>query len=82
MDIIAEAAGKEIEKEHDLSKPQGDCGRNSDNSLLREVLGWDPQVDLEEEDITETYAWIWEQFDSRGRAAKPEPVTRASVQAV
>src|SRR5258705_1688473 len=37
VDIVAKVAGKQIEKQHDLSKPQGVRGRNSDNSLLRKV---------------------------------------------
>ena len=56
-DLIADAAGKTIRKRHDLSKPQGVRGRNSDNSRLREVLAWEPGVSLEE-GLGETYRWI------------------------
>jgi len=59
VNLIAGAAGKEITKDHDLSKPQGVRGRNSDNSLLREVLGWEPEVSLEE-GMARTYRWIEE----------------------
>jgi GDP-D-mannose 3',5'-epimerase len=55
-DIIAAAAGIEIERNH-VSGPQGVRGRNSDNTRLREVLDWQPEVDLEE-GLAETYAWI------------------------
>lgn len=55
-DIIADAAGIAIEKVH-VEGPQGVRGRNSDNSRLREVLGWEPQVSLEE-GLAKTYAWI------------------------
>ena len=42
-------AGKEdIEIEYDLTKPQGVRGRNSDNTLVNKVLGWQPKVSLEE----------------------------------
>jgi GDP-D-mannose 3',5'-epimerase len=57
VDLIAEIAGKRIVKLHDLSKPQGVRGRNSDNSLLREVLGWEPRRPLRE-GLRPTYEWI------------------------
>jgi nucleoside-diphosphate-sugar epimerase len=59
VDIIAEAAGIEVVKKH-VEGPQGVRGRNSDNSRLREVLDWVPQIPLEE-GIARTYAWIEEQ---------------------
>src|SRR5688572_20580363 len=46
-DMVADAAGIEIEKKH-VEGPQGVRGRNSDNTRLREVLGWEPQISLEE----------------------------------
>ena len=58
-DIIAAIAGIDIVKKH-VSGPQGVRGRNSDNTLLRETLGWEPQITLEE-GLTGTYAWIEEQ---------------------
>ncbi len=44
VDIIANIAGKKISKQYDLTKPQGVRGRNSDNTKLREVLKWEPQI--------------------------------------
>lgn len=57
VDIVAGIAGKRIFKRHDLSKPQGVRGRNSDNTLLRNTLAWEPSVGLEE-GLTSTYRWI------------------------
>jgi GDP-D-mannose 3', 5'-epimerase len=57
VDLVARVAGKSITKRHDTSKPQGVRGRNSDNSRLREVLGWEPVVGLEE-GLRSTYEWI------------------------
>lgn len=57
VDIIAKAAGKSITKQHDLSAPQGVRGRNADLTLVKKVLGWEPQVDLEE-GLAKTYQWI------------------------
>jgi len=57
-DIVASIAGVEIEKKH-VDGPQGVRGRNSDNTRLREVLGWEPEISLEE-GLARTYAWIEE----------------------
>ena len=56
-DIIAKAAGKTIARQHDLSAPQGVRGRNAELSLVKKVLGWQPEVDLEE-GLATTYRWI------------------------
>jgi GDP-D-mannose 3', 5'-epimerase len=57
VDLVCEIAGKRLKKRHVLDKPQGVRGRNSDNSRLREVLGWEPQVSLED-GLRRTYSWI------------------------
>jgi GDP-D-mannose 3', 5'-epimerase len=57
VDIVARIAGKKIEKQHDLTKPQGVRGRNSDNTRIREVLGWAPAIPLEE-GLKQTYQWV------------------------
>jgi GDP-D-mannose 3', 5'-epimerase len=62
-DIVAAAAGVEIEKVH-IDGPQGVRGRNSDNSRLREVLNWEPGICLED-GMARTYAWIEEQVDHK-----------------
>jgi len=72
VDIVCRVAGKRLRKKHDLSKPQGVRGRNSDNSLLRKVLGWEPKISLEE-GISRTYPWIYGQLKKEGRAKPPEP---------
>ncbi|HID52104.1 MAG TPA: NAD-dependent epimerase/dehydratase family protein [Anaerolineae bacterium] len=59
VDIVADAADIEVVKKH-VDGPQGVRGRNSDNSLLRKVLGWEPEISLEE-GLAITYAWIEEQ---------------------
>lgn len=64
VDIIVAASGKTIQKRHDLTKPQGVRGRNSDNTKLAEVLGWEPSITLET-GLSETYSWISDQVMSR-----------------
>jgi GDP-D-mannose 3', 5'-epimerase len=57
VDIICGIAGKKLTKQHDVTKPQGVRGRNSDNTLLRKVLGWEPSMTLEK-GLEITYKWI------------------------
>jgi nucleoside-diphosphate-sugar epimerase len=59
-DIVIKASGKEIEKEYDLSKPQGVRGRNADLTLVKKILNWEPEISLEE-GMKRTYEWINEQ---------------------
>jgi GDP-D-mannose 3',5'-epimerase len=58
-DMIANIAGITIEKKH-VDGPQGVRGRNSDNTKLREVLGWEPEISLED-GLAKTYRWIEDQ---------------------
>jgi GDP-D-mannose 3',5'-epimerase len=55
-DMVAKIAGIRIYPKH-IDGPQGVRGRNSDNTLLRQVLGWEPQISLEE-GLKRTYEWI------------------------
>lgn len=69
VDLVCEIAGKHLTKKHDLSKPQGVRGRNSDNHRLREVLKWEPSISLEE-GLALTYAWIESELTKAGRMRK------------
>jgi GDP-D-mannose 3', 5'-epimerase len=71
-DMVASVAGLRIEKVH-VAGPQGVRGRNSDNTRLREVLGWEPRISLEE-GIARTYVWIESQVAARLAAAEPSLV--------
>jgi nucleoside-diphosphate-sugar epimerase len=64
VDLVAGIAGKHVTKIYDTSKPQGVRGRNSDNSRLRDVLGWEPSTSLRE-GLTATYRWIEAQVSPR-----------------
>jgi len=61
-DMIIGISGKRISKRHDLSAPQGVRGRNADLTLVKQVLGWEPQVSLEK-GIGNTYRWIRSMVD-------------------
>ena len=56
VDIAAKVSGKKVEKNH-IEGPLGVRGRNSNNDLIREKLGWDYSMTLEE-GISKTYNWI------------------------
>lgn len=60
-DMIATIAGIQITKRH-VPGPQGVRGRNSDNTLLRSVLGWEPEISLEQ-GLARTYPWIEDQAE-------------------
>ncbi|MGA8215529.1 MAG: NAD-dependent epimerase/dehydratase family protein [Candidatus Sulfotelmatobacter sp.] len=64
VNIVAEIAGKSISKTHNLQGPQGVRGRNSDNTQLRTVLGWEPSITLRQ-GLVPTYEWIRTQVEAR-----------------
>jgi len=65
VDLVADIAGKKIHKKH-VAGPQGVRGRNSDNHLIGEMLGWKPSLPLRS-GLERTYAWIERQV---GRTAQ------------
>lgn len=73
VDIVARVAGKAVGRRHDLAKPQGVRGRNSDNARLRQVLRWEPETSLED-GLRLTYRWIHEQLEASGRLTHAETV--------
>jgi nucleoside-diphosphate-sugar epimerase len=69
-EIIMDVAGKKVSLKH-ISGPLGVRGRNSDNRLIREKLGWEPHIPLRD-GIAKTYEWISQQVE----AAKPVPLSK------
>ena len=61
VDIVEEIAGVKLKRSYDLSAPKGVNGRNSDNTLIRKYLGWEPGIRLRD-GLEKTYAWIWDQY--------------------
>jgi len=64
--IVSDIAGKTLRQVHDLTKPQGVRGRNSDNNRLRQVLGWEPSTPLGD-GLRVTYDWIHAELRKSGR---------------
>jgi nucleoside-diphosphate-sugar epimerase len=81
VDMVAAIASKRVHRRHDLTAPQGVRGRNSDNTKLRLVLGWEPQISLEE-GLTRTYHWIRAQLASQPATYALDDGTRASSEIV
>jgi GDP-D-mannose 3',5'-epimerase len=65
VDIIEAIAGVKLERRYKLDAPLGVRGRNSDNTLIKELLGWAPGITLEE-GLEKTYAWIYDQMTAAG----------------
>jgi nucleoside-diphosphate-sugar epimerase len=61
---IERIAGVKLKRRHDLSAPLGVAGRNSDNTFIKQVLGWEPGTPLDQ-GLAATYAWIKEQYERR-----------------
>jgi nucleoside-diphosphate-sugar epimerase len=64
VDIAAKVSGKVVRRVHKLDAPLGVRGRNSNNDLIREKLGWDYEKTLEE-GIAKTYFWIKGEMDKK-----------------
>jgi nucleoside-diphosphate-sugar epimerase len=63
---VERIADVRLERRYDLTAPQGVRGRNSDNTLIRQALGWEPSISLDD-GLRETYSWIMEQLARSGR---------------
>jgi nucleoside-diphosphate-sugar epimerase len=70
VDIVEEIAGIRTKRHHVLNAPQGVRGRNSDNTLVRERLGWEPSTSLCD-GLEHTYRWIHDELARSGAAASP-----------
>jgi len=63
LEIVSKIANEKFTRKHDLTAPQGVRGRNSDNTLIKKVFGWEPSISLEK-GLKETFDWINLQIDS------------------
>ena len=75
VDMVARIARKPVIKRHNLSGAQGVRGRNSNNRLLHEVLGWEPSVRLER-GLAKTFEWIAARVRSK---APVSPIVSAAA---
>lgn len=67
VDIVEDIAGVKLKRTYDLTAPKGVNGRNSDNTLIQERLGWEPSIRLRD-GMEKTYRWIEDQIASGARS--------------
>ena len=63
VDLVEDIAGIKLKHSYKLDAPKGVRGRSSDNTLIKEKLGWEPSVTLRT-GLEKTYAWILDQMKS------------------
>jgi GDP-D-mannose 3', 5'-epimerase len=84
VDLVEEIAGVTLRRKYNVSAPKGVNGRNSDNTLIRKLLNWEPSVPLRT-GLEKTYAWIYDQYLTRERAkigsrdSQTKPPRRATI---
>jgi nucleoside-diphosphate-sugar epimerase len=64
VDIVEEIAGIKLKRTYNLKAPKGVNGRNSDNTLIKRLLGWEPNTKLRV-GMEKTYRWIYDQMASK-----------------
>ncbi len=64
VDMVEAIAGIKLRRQYDPAAPKGVVGRNSDNTLIRKYLDWEPSTPLRT-GLEKTYAWIYDQFVAR-----------------
>jgi len=64
VDIVEDIAGVTLRRTYNLTAPKGVNGRNSDNSKIKRLLGWEPSIRLRD-GLEKTYRWIYDEYASR-----------------
>jgi nucleoside-diphosphate-sugar epimerase len=64
VSMIEEIGGVKLARTYKLDAPKGVAGRNSDNTFINQVLGWEPDITLHD-GLTKTYTWIAQQYADR-----------------
>jgi len=66
VDIAEEIAGLKLHRNYNLKAPKGVNGRNSDNTLIQKLLGWEPSISLKS-GLEKTYSWIYDQMTAKNK---------------
>ncbi len=77
VDMVEEIAGVKLNRTYDLSAPKGVNGRNSDNTLIKKYLDWEPSI-LLRDGLEKTYTWIYDQYMARARGDERASVVNRS----
>ena len=66
VDLVEDIAGVKLQRNYNLTAPKGVNGRNSDNTRIQQLMGWEPSTRLRD-GLEKTYAWIHEQIATGAR---------------
>ena len=66
---VEKIAGVKLKREYQLDAPRGVAGRNSDNTFIKKMLGWEPDTTLDK-GLAATYKWIKEQYLNRKKGKR------------
>ena len=69
VDIVENIAGVKLKRTYDLGAPKGVVGRNSENTLIRKLLNWEPSITLHA-GLEKTYAWIYDEYMAREKTSR------------
>lgn len=64
VSVAEKIGGVKLDRQYDLNAPQGVAGRNSDNTMIQRILGWQPNIKIAE-GLAPTYKWIEQQYNER-----------------
>ena len=70
VDIVERIAGITVQRRYNLDAPKGVRGRNSDNTLIQQLYGWEPSIRLQD-GLEITYRWIFDQLAAQGTKVLP-----------
>ena len=71
VDIAEDIAGIKLKRNYNLKAPKGVNGRNSDNTLIHKLLGWEPSISLRT-GLEKTYRWIYDEMTKKSLSASPK----------
>lgn len=71
VDVVEEIAGTKLTRNYNLKAPKGVNGRNSDNTKIKQLLGWEPSIRLKD-GMAKTYAWIEGEILALDRSRDPD----------
>ena len=77
VDLVEEIAGIKLKRKYNLNAPKGVNGRNSDNTLIKKYLGWEPSIRLRD-GMERTYRWI---YDEMLKESSPSTVAARALEA-
>lgn len=75
IDIIEQIAGITVKRNYNLDAPKGVRGRNSDNTLIKQIYGWEPTITLAD-GLERTYTWIFDQLVGNGATGNRTATSR------